>query len=102
MGMEIFIREIRRIVRRTVCPNATLSAQIAYGPVCDCTRASGMRFQGQTLSYDRGFGAKIHPPAQNNVKLVCLSLLLIRTIFCTAIKPTYTLSFYVQKYFRRI
>jgi hypothetical protein len=41
-----------------------------------------MRCRGQTLSYDRGFGAKIHHPAQNNDKMVFLALLLIRTVFC--------------------
>jgi len=87
----ILIGKIRRIARKNVCPNATLSAQIPYGPVWDCTRASGMRCRRQTLSYDRGFGAKIHPPAQNSDKFACLSLLLIRTIFCTPDK-TYVYS----------
>jgi len=70
-----------------------LSTQILYGPVWDCTRASGMRYRRQTLSYNGGFGAKIHPSAQNNDKLVCASLLLIRTIFCTRDK-TYVYSVY--------
>lgn len=86
----ILIGRTGRIARRNVCPNATLSAQIPYGPVWDCTRASGMGCR-QTLSYDRGIGAKIHPPVQNNDKLVCTSLLLIRTIFCTRDK-TYVFS----------
>jgi len=87
----MLIGEIRRIARRNVCPNATLSAQIVYGPVWDCTRESGMRYRRQALSYDRGIGAKTHPPAQNSDKLVCHSLLLIRTIFCTRDK-TYVYS----------
>lgn len=88
----ILIGEIRRIARRNVCPNATLRPN----PIWACMGLyPGIRDEipASNSLINRGFGAKIHPSAQNNGKLVCASLLLIRTIFCTRFK-TYVYSVY--------